>query len=54
MVKCKAVRDGLLGTAYIHAGEEFIIDKCPRWAVVVTEKKASPKQESKPKETAGA
>ena len=40
MVRCKATRDGLVGTTYIHEGEEFEIDKCPRWATVV--KKRTP------------
>lgn len=38
MVKCRAIRDGLVKTTYIYAGEEFYIDKCPRWAVVVNKK----------------
>ena len=66
MVKCRAIRDGLLGTAYVYAGEEFVIDKCPRWAVVVCKtapakqdaksksKTAPAKQDAEPKETAGA
>ena len=51
MVKCKAIRDGLLGTTYIHAGEEFVIDKCPRWAVAVGTP-APAKQDAESKETA--
>lgn len=35
MVRCKAIRDGLVKNTYIYAGEEFMIDKCPGWAVIV-------------------
>lgn len=31
-MKCRATRDGLLGTAYVHEGELFLADKCPSWA----------------------
>ena len=50
-MKCRATRDGLLGTAYVHEGELFLADKCPSWA-----EPAEPvKQKAKaPKETAPA
>ena len=35
MLRCKAIRDGLVKNTYIYAGEEFLIDKCPGWAVIV-------------------
>ena len=31
-MKCRAKRDGLLGTGYIFAGEVFFAEKCPSWA----------------------
>ena len=34
-MKCRAVRDGLMGLSYIHEGETFLADKCPTWAVPV-------------------
>ena len=42
-MKCKAERDGLIGTSYIHAGEIFHAEACPSWAVPVDEaEKAKP------------
>jgi hypothetical protein len=52
MVKCRAIRDGLVKTTYIYAGEEFYIDKCPRWAVVVN-KKNDPKAKAEDEDEAG-
>ena len=42
MAKFKAIRDGLVGTSYIRAGETFSLDadECPRWAEPVKEKAA--------------
>lgn len=34
-MQCRALQDGLMGTAYIHAGEVFEADKCPSWAEAV-------------------
>ena len=47
MVKCKAIRDGLVKNTYIYAGEEFYIDKCPGWAVVVNKKNDSKPSDEK-------
>lgn len=40
-MKCRALKDGLVGTAYIHEGETFLADKCPSWAVPVEPVKAA-------------
>lgn len=53
MIRCKAIRDGLIGVTYIHAGDEFLIDKCPRWAVVVKKPAVEPVKPDA-KEKAGA
>ena len=42
-MRCKAQRDGLIGTSYIHEGEEFEVEKCPNWAVPV--KKSRPEDD---------
>lgn len=61
-MKCRATRDGLLGTVYVHEGELFLADKCPSWAEPaepVKQKAKSPKggaqepKEPAPGDTAG-
>ena len=34
-MKCKAVRDGLIGTRYVREGEIVDFPKCPKWCVPV-------------------
>ena len=50
-MKCRATRDGLLGTAYVHEGELFLADKCPSWAEPAEPVKPKTKTKA-PKETA--
>lgn len=57
-MKCKAIRDGLLGTSYVHEGEFFLAEKCPSWAVpagtVKQRAKASKGEPSEPEEQPAA
>ena len=56
MVKCRAIRDGLVGTSYVHAGEDFAAESCPAWAEVIEKKassKAGPKAKAKAEIEAG-
>jgi hypothetical protein len=47
-MQCRADRDGLMGTTYIHEGELFEAEKCPSWATAV-----NPPEDPK-KKTGGA
>ena len=40
-MKCRALKDGLVGTASSHEGETFLADKCPSWAAPVEPVKAA-------------
>lgn len=48
-MRCIAQRDGLIGTVYIHAGDEFDADKCPTWATPVKAVKKAPEKDKAPK-----
>ena len=50
-MQCRALHDGLIGTAYIHAGELFEADKCPSWAEAV---KTTPAKTKPAGKTAGS
>ena len=52
-MKCRATRDGLLGTVYVHEGELFLADKCPSWAEPAEPVKPKTKAKA-PKENAPA
>lgn len=53
-MKCRAIRDGLLGKSrYIHVGEVFEAAKCPSWAEAVNPVKKKPSGEESSDEQKG-
>ena len=50
-MRCRAIRDGLLGTAYVRAGELFQAEQCPAWAEEVVTAQATKRAAPRPPKT---